>query len=576
MSSSSKIKIGLVSLGCAKNLVDSEVMLGSLLREGMEMAGDANDADVVIVNTCGFIEGAKQESIDAVLKANGLRDSGNCKAVIMAGCLTQRYPKELREQLPDVDAIVGLNEVPRIGEIVREVWKKVGQASSLSNQDMSKLEARSTLYWFGPAKYVPDFSAPRFRLTPKHSAYVKIAEGCNHPCTFCSIPRIRGKHRSRQMEDVLAEVRALVADGTKEINFISQDTTFYGKDLSGEKSEYRNPKSEGNSKAEIQNLKLPQSEEILRSAQNDNSKGSRLLTSAATRLVEPQAGTPVPPNSESQAGTLALPNLPTLPNLLREIQKIEGDFWVRLLYTHPFHWSDELIETIAACDKVCRYVDIPLQHINDEVLAKMRRETSGKYIRDLIRKIRAGVPDIAIRTTFIVGFPSETEAQFEELLEFIEDARFERLGIFKYSQEDHTPAGAMEEQLSNKVKKERFHRAMALQQKVSRKVMRSFVGKELRVLVEKEAEELPKELAEAGNGDLRSKDVRGRRPAHNENGRAQGLRPYTGNWWKGRSHADAPDIDGAVFVRGDVKAGEFARVRIVGATEYDLVGEVVS
>jgi ribosomal protein S12 methylthiotransferase len=253
--------------------------------------------------------------------------------------------------------------------------------------------------------------------------------------------------------------------------------------------------------------------------------------------------------------------------LLREIQRIEGDFWVRLLYTHPAHWSEELIETIAACDKVCRYVDIPLQHINDEVLKRMRRETSGRYIRELIKKIRAGVPGIAIRTTFIVGFPGETDAQFEELLQFIEEARFERLGVFKYSQEDHTPAGAMAEQLSNKVKKERFHRAMALQQKVSRKVMRSFVGKELRVLVEAEAEGLPREIAESmrQNGPMGAW----------ENGRTQGRRACVAKWWRGRSHADAPEIDGAVYVRGDARAGEFARVKIVGATQYDLAGEVI-
>jgi ribosomal protein S12 methylthiotransferase len=453
MSSPQAIKVGFVSLGCAKNLVDSEVMLGSLLRDGMELTRNAQEADVVIVNTCGFIEGSKQESIDAVLKANELRETGNCRALIVAGCLTQRYPKDLRKELPEVDAIVGLNEVPRIGQIVRDVLARNGHQGP-------------RLFWSGPAKYVPDYAAPRFRLTPKHYAYVKIAEGCNHPCTFCSIPRIRGRHRSRPMDDVVAEVRALVASGVKEINLISQDTTFYGKDL------------------------------------------------------DPHA--PGPRDGQGQ-----------LCELLHVIQRVEGDFWVRLLYTHPYHWTDELIETIAACDKVCRYVDIPLQHINDEMLKRMRRETSGKYIRDLVAKIRRGIPGIALRTTFIVGFPGETEAQFGELLEFIEEAKFERLGMFPYSQEDHTPAGGMTGQLSAKEKKKRYGRAMALQQKVSREVQRGFIGKRLRVLIEK---------------------------------RVSG-------GFVARSHADAPEIDGSVHVTGAARIGEFARTLITGASEYDLTGE---
>ena len=454
MRSSHPIKVGLVSLGCAKNLVDSEVMLGSLARDGMELTDRAEDADVVIVNTCGFIEASKQESINAILKANELRQTGNCKALIMAGCLTQRYPKELHSELPEIDAIIGLNEVPRIGEIVREVLSRHSRG----------------LYWSGPAKFVPDFSAPRFRLTPKHYAYVKIAECCNHPCTFCSIPRIRGRHRSRPVNDVFAEIKMLVADGCREINLISQDTTFYGKDL------------------------------VVEAAVPGGGGRGASGTDAAT----------------------------TLCGLLRAIQQIPGDFWVRLLYTHPAHWSDELIETIAGCDKVCRYVDMPLQHINDAVLKAMRRETTGQYIRDLLGRIRAGISGIALRTTFIVGFPGETEAQFEELLEFIEETKFERLGVFTYSQEDHTPAGNMTGQLPSKVKKQRYRRVMALQQSVSREVQRAFVGQTLRVLVEREGQ--------------------------------------------GRSHADAPEIDGTVKIRGRANVGEFASVRITDAAAYDLIG----
>jgi ribosomal protein S12 methylthiotransferase len=476
------IKVGLVSLGCAKNLIDSEVMLGSLLRDGMELTENAQEADVVIVNTCGFIEASKKESIDAVLKANELRQTGHCKALIMAGCLTQRYPKDLQKELPEIDAIVGLNEVPRIGEIVREVLSRncSGALRAPTKQDSAVIDHRyreaPQLFWSGPAKYVPDYTAPRFRLTPKHYSYVKIAEGCNHPCTFCSIPRIRGKHRSRPLPDVASEIRALVKEGVREINLISQDTTFYGKDLG--------------------------------------------VVAA------------IPGGMEKVSGTDAT----TLSSLLRAIQQIDGEFWVRLLYTHPAHWTDELIETIADCDKVCRYVDMPLQHINDEMLKRMKRETSGQYIRDLIARIRGGIPGIALRTTFIVGFPGETDQHFEELLDFIQETKFDRLGVFQYSQEDHTPAGAMDHQVPARTKKQRYRRVMTLQQKLSREIQQCYVGETLRVLLEKSAED----------GVF------------------------------ARSHADAPEIDGSVLVKGDARVGEFAMVRVTGASEYDLTGEVVA
>ena len=467
------MKVGLISLGCAKNLVDSEVMLGTLQREGLELTPDAAAADIILVNTCGFIEGAKQESIDTILKASKLRATGRCKALIVAGCLTQRYPKELHAEIPEVDAFIGLNEVPRIGEIVRRVLQKDGEQ----------------LFWSGPAKYVPDFAAPRVRLTPPHWAYVKIAEGCNHPCTFCSIPRIRGIHRSRTVADVVAEARALVAGGTKELNLISQDTTFYGKDL-------RTPRAV--TLSEAKGLATAIDSGVLRFAQDDN------------------------------AGT----DTPSISRLLRELQSIPGDFWIRLLYTHPAHWTDELITTIAACDKVCRYVDMPLQHINDQMLGAMRRETDGAYIRDLVARIRTGVPGIALRTTFIVGYPGETEKQFAELLEFIEAARFERLGVFAYSQEDHTPAGNLKAQLPVKVREQRRKRAMALQQQVSRDILQGCVGRTMRVLVDQPG--------------------------------------------VGRSAADAPEIDGSVHLTGKAAVGAFTMVKITGAKEYDLQGVVVA
>jgi ribosomal protein S12 methylthiotransferase len=445
MSHAPAIKVGLISLGCPKNLVDSELMLGALSREGMELVADVRLADVLIVNTCGFIEAAKKESIETILCAAELRKSGKGRVLIVAGCLPQRYPKQLVQELPEVDAFIGLNEVPRIGAIVRDVLTR-------------QKGGPPRLFWSGTAKYVPDYAAPRFRLTPRHFAYVRIADGCNHACSFCSLPRIRGSHRSRPLEDVLAEVRALVGDGVREINLISQDTTSYGKDLTGGRS--------------------------------------------------------------------------SLSELLRGVQRLDGDFWVRVLYTHPAHWTDELIETIAACGKVCRYVDMPLQHINDETLRRMRRETGSQEIRDLIGKIRCGIPGVALRTAFIVGFPGETETQFRELLEFVAATRFDRLGVFIYSPEDNTVAGGMDGQLPARVKQQRRHRVMALQQQISRELRQAQVGRTLRVLVEKR----------------------------------------TPRGFIGRTVADAPEIDGRVCGRGAGRVCEFAAVRITGATEYDLVG----
>src|SRR5260370_11631981 len=341
-------------------------MLGSVLQRGMEITSSADEADVLIVNTCAFIDSAKEESIDAILtahQARGLSKRAGQK-LIVSGCMSQRFARELREEMPQVDAFIGLDEVKELGIIVERV---------LANEDvdLAFADTRPT--------YIPDYDTPRFRLTPPHSAYVKIAEGCNHPCSFCVIPQMRGKHRSRTMESVVKEIRDLVAEGVREINLISQDTTYYGMDLWSEKAGPRQPV--------------------------DSARG------------------------------------PTLVALLREIQEIDGDFWVRLLYTHPAHWSDELIETIASCDKVARYIDIPLQHIHESMLQRMRRETSRSHIESLIEKVRAGIPGLALRTTFIVGFPDEPDEEFDPLLEFIARVRFERVGIFKYSRDKghHAP-----------------------------------------------------------------------------------------------------------------------------------------
>ena len=447
-------KVGMISLGCAKNLVDAEIMLGSVLQRGMEITSSAEEADVLVINTCAFIDSAKEESIDAILEAHqqrGLNKRPNQK-LIVSGCMSQRFSSELRQALPEVDAFIGLDQVSELGTIIERVLQNPRD----EDVDLSFVTTRPT--------YIPDYDTPRFRLTPAHSAYVKIAEGCNHPCSFCVIPQMRGKHRSRQPDSVLAEIRGLVSEGVREINLISQDTTYYGMDLWAEKAGPRQPV--------------------------DSSRG------------------------------------PTLTALLREIQKIDGEFWVRLLYTHPAHWSDELIETIAECDKVARYIDMPLQHIDESMLGRMRRETSRAHIENLIDRLRAGIPGVALRTTFIVGFPGETEAEFETLLEFIEHARFERLGIFKYSQEEGSRAAKMPDQIPAKIKNARYRRAMSLQQKIAHEIAREKIGRELKLLVDQ---------------------------------------PHVA-----RSEADAPDVDARVILSKPAPVGEFIWRKITGSRGYDF------
>jgi ribosomal protein S12 methylthiotransferase len=464
----------MISLGCAKNLIDAEIMLGSVLSHGMEITSDANEADVLIVNTCAFIDSAKEESINAILQAHqarGLKKRADQK-LIVSGCMAQRFSTELVRELPEVDAFIGLDQVANTGGIVRQL---LGDAAANRNADVKIQESLVDDTWEplnlvtrGPI-FLPDFDTPRFRLTPAHTAYTKIAEGCNHPCSFCVIPQMRGRHRSRTIGSITAEVQALVADGVKEINLISQDTTYFGMDQWAERAGPR--------------------------AMIDSSRG------------------------------------PTLTKLLRELNAIEGEFWIRLLYTHPAHWSDELIACIAECEKVCRYIDMPLQHIHPRMLELMRRETSSEHIEQLITRIRAGIPGIAIRTTFIVGFPGETEEEFACLLDFITRTRFERLGVFTYSQEEGSRAGRMDGQLPPKVKQERFRRAMKLQQRIACETSAAQIGRVLRVLVEQ---------------------------------------PLVA-----RGHGDAPDIDGRILLREPAPVGEFIDVRITGSEVYDLRGERV-
>jgi ribosomal protein S12 methylthiotransferase len=524
------LRVGLISLGCAKNLVDAEIMLGSLLKDGIQVTNDAAQADALIVNTCSFIDSAQEESVDAILESAEVREAKNRgQSLIVSGCLPQRFREELPKLLPEVDAFMGIDQVTRVSDIVKTAIEKraerikspakgkkrasktkiVSRFAELEKN--SKLEEGPLLEVHSRPTFIPDFATPRFRLTPKHFAYVKIAEGCNHPCSFCIIPRMRGSHRSRAQSDIVAEAKDLIAAGVKEINLISQDSTYYGLDL------------------------RPNHSRAISSPEKFSAAAKSLSTEATT-----------------------------ICSLLRELNSLEGDFWIRLLYTHPAHWTDDLIRTIGECKKVARYVDIPLQHIHENMLERMRRETSQQYICDLIKRIRAGVPGIALRTTFIVGFPGETDGCFNTLLDFIRDVKFERLGIFTYSKEEGTRAGAMAGQITDRIKQQRRKLAMAEQRKIATEISQAFVGRELKVLVEGNAD--TKQLENANVSSWEHGFLRGEKPSP---------LPLIGRFLVARGEADAPDIDGRVFIRGQVPAGEFVRVKIIGHTDYDLIAEPV-
>jgi ribosomal protein S12 methylthiotransferase len=451
------IRVGMISLGCAKNLVDAEIMLGGVRAKGMEITRSADDADVMIVNTCGFIDAAKEESIEAILSAHEQRLSrkGGRQKLVVSGCLSQRFANELAAEIPEVDAFIGLDQVADTGEIIERLLQ-----TEAGSQPVNLVGGRS--------RFIPDFDTPRFQLTPSHFSYVKIAEGCNHPCSFCVIPQMRGRHRSRSIESIEEEVKRLVGAGVKEINLISQDTTYYGMDLWTAKAGPRQP-------------------------------------------VDSERG-------------------PTLTRLLERLATIDGQFWIRLLYTHPAHWSRELMDAVAANPKVAKYVDIPLQHIDDQVLQVMRRETSRQHIEDLLAEMRDRIPGVFLRTTFIVGFPDETDQQFEVLLNFIERTRFERLGVFQYSQEAGSRAGKLPNQISKTVKQKRYRTAMALQQRIAAEWAQSQVGLKRQVLVEQ---------------------------------------PLVG-----RTEGDAPEVDPRVLLDKPSSVGQFATVRITGTQVYDLRGTV--
>jgi ribosomal protein S12 methylthiotransferase len=448
LSTNSKEKVSLVSLGCPKNLVDAEVMLGYLSKESYEVTTDEHQADIIIVNTCSFIKEAKQESIDTILDLADRKHDARCKMLIVTGCLPQRYQEELVKELPEVDIFVGTGDYPRIAEIIAE-------KRGLSEQ----------LCYTGDPNFLYDDELPRLPSSPYYTAYLKIAEGCSNCCSYCVIPSLRGAFRSRPMETLLKEARGLVANGVKEINLIAQDITGYGKDLKGEE---------------------------------------------------------------------------TLEGLIRELVKLEGLQWVRLLYAYPDGIGDSLIQLIKEEDKVCKYLDIPLQHISDPILKQMNRRSSEAETRRLIGKLREEVPGIAIRTSFIVGFPGETDEDFKKLVQFVEETRFDRLGVFCYSREEGTPAAEMAEQVSERIKRERYKKLMRTQARVSFKHNRSLVDTEETVLIEGYSEETELLL-------------------------------------KGRSSRQAPDIDGQVYITaGNAQVGDIVKLRITDSSDYDLIGEIVS
>lgn len=428
-------------------------MAGLLLQAGFTKV-EPEQADVLVVNTCAFIDPAKQEAIDTIFAATRAREAGeypSTQKIIVAGCLSQRYAQELVELMPEVDCFMGVDMIVRVAEIAQACLE--GKAEKVYSTKVSR--------------YLPDFSEARYRLNPGHYAYVKIAEGCNHACAYCVIPRIRGPHRSRPMANVLREVTAWVEQGVKEINLIAQDTTYYGMD-----------KWEGGA---------------TKTSGVDSSRGD------------------------------------SLASLLRAINDIPGDFWVRVLYTHPAHWSRELIDTFATCDKVVKYVDIPLQHISAHILEEQRRKTDGDYIRKLIRDIRAAVPGIGLRTTFISGLPGETEEDHAELRDFIREFRFERAGVFPYSREEGSLAARMKPQVHHATRKRRANELSMIMAGIADEIGQDSVGRTIRVLVD-----------------------------------APGI--ARGPW-------DAPDVDGSIHVDPALPVGEFADVTIVDSIAYELFAE---
>lgn len=437
------MKVLFISLGCDKNLVDSETMLGLLVSGGYEMTDDEAQADVIIINTCCFIHDAKQESVDHILEMAEYKRSGQAKALIVTGCLAERYQKEIMKEIPEVDAVLGTTAYDKIVEAVE---------AALEKKKVLRLE---------DLRGLPQVETKRQVTTGGHYAYLKIAEGCGRHCTYCIIPKIRGPYRSVPMERVLSEAEELAGQGVKELILVAQETTLYGTDLYGEKR---------------------------------------------------------------------------LPELLRGLCKISGVQWIRILYCYPEEITDELIQVMKEEAKICHYLDLPIQHASDEILKRMGRRTSKRELKEVIAKLRAEIPDICLRTTLITGFPGETEEQHEELMEFVDEMEFDRLGVFPYSPEEDTPAATMPGQIEEGVKEDRQAELMELQQDIAFEQAEAMVGRELLVMIE---------------GKLTDEPV-----------------------YVGRTYKDAPNVDGLIFVEtGECLAtGDFARVTVTGAQEYDLIG----
>jgi ribosomal protein S12 methylthiotransferase len=440
------MKILFISLGCDKNLVDSEVMLGMLTGKGYEITDDENEADVVVVNTCCFIGDAKEESIHNILEMAELRKAGDIKALIVTGCLAQRYKEEVQTEIPEVDAIIGTTAIDAIVETLEDV---------LAGQGHNHIE---------DINRTPVYDKSRIVTTGGHYAYLKIAEGCDKRCSYCIIPKVRGNYRSIPMESLLEEARKLVEFGAKELILVAQETTLYGKDLYGEKS---------------------------------------------------------------------------LPRLLHELCKIDGLYWIRILYCYPEEITDELIETIRTEEKVCHYLDIPIQHASDNILKRMGRRTNQAELRDMIARLRERIPDICLRTTLITGFPGETQEDHEELMAFVDEMEFDRLGVFTYSAEEDTPAAEFEDQIEEEIKKDRQAEIMELQQEIAFEKAENAVGRTVLAMIE------------------------GRLPDENA--------------YAARTYMDAPNVDGLVFVQTsrELMTGDFVKVKITGSYEYDLIGEIV-
>jgi ribosomal protein S12 methylthiotransferase len=456
------MKVGLISLGCPKNLVDSEVMLGLAQEAGHELTSDAGSADVLVVNTCAFIDAAKQESIDTILEMAQHKHNGACKRLVVTGCLAERYRDELKAQIPEIDAVLGTGEVPDIVNAigtVRGSGFKVQGAVPLTFHRAPGTLAPGTV---APLPtYIYDAETPRLLATPKHYAYVKIAEGCDYRCAFCIIPALRGKYRSRPADSILTEARSLAARGVKELLLISQDTTFYGID-------------------------------------------------------------------RHERGALA--------RLLRQLNAVDGLEWIRLLYLYPTTIDDETLAAMAGCDKVCKYVDLPLQHASDPVLRRMKRPGTRQKYDALLRHIRETVPGVALRTTLIVGFPGETDADVAELCDFVRDHRFDHLGVFTYSHEEGTSAHALADDVPARAKEARRQRVMTLQHTLVRERQRARLGERTRIVVDGPASDHELVL-------------------------------------RGRMATQAPDIDGSVYLTecdvSSYRSGDFAEVEIVGANGHD-------